>query len=590
MADTLESLEVEVSYKASAAASKITEVTSAVKRLSSTLKTNEAAKGIRQLGKSASKAVSPLQNFVNSIKRIAFYRFVRSIIKGITEGFQEGLKNAYEYSRTINGDLANALDTLKTKGLTMKNQLGAALGGLITALTPAITQVISLITQVANAITRLIAILGGKSTWMRAKDVWTEWGETASGAGKAAKEALKYLAPFDEINRLSRDDTGGSGGGSNTPDYANMFEMVSTEIGDGLLDTFKGIFDKIHDFFDGKNWVDLGSGLWEKVKEVFSDDSKAAECVDSFFRALGSAFGAVLGTAWGFIKSAAEDVIKNFNKNIRDYNGDDKITVIDILAATFKTGGELVADIIQWIADHIVGPFFEGLIDAFDNSENNEKSREIGRNVMDGLIKGMKLFYDEDGKFTLEKLFNLIIGLAKLIFGIHSPSTVFQSIGGDIMNGLLSGLRNSWQSVAEWIEIKFGWLIDWCRTAIGWLGSVRSTAAGIGQSSAELGLHSGHSGKFAEGGFPSVGQMFIARESGPELVGTLGGHTAVANNDQIVAAISSGVYSAVVSAMTQSNGNTTPIELTIDGRRLAEILYPYNRMVDNRHGVSLINA
>ena len=46
---------------------------------------------------------------------------------------------------------------------------------------------------------------------------------------------------------------------------------------------------------------------------------------------------------------------------------------------------------------------------------------------------------------------------------------------------------------------------------------------------------------YAQGGFPDVGQMFIAREAGPELVGTIGGRTAVANNDQIVEGISEGV-------------------------------------------------
>ena len=54
---------------------------------------------------------------------------------------------------------------------------------------------------------------------------------------------------------------------------------------------------------------------------------------------------------------------------------------------------------------------------------------------------------------------------------------------------------------------------------------------------------SGHGGKFAEGGFPEIGSLFIAREAGPELVGTIGSRTAVANNDQIVEGISSGVAS-----------------------------------------------
>lgn len=54
----------------------------------------------------------------------------------------------------------------------------------------------------------------------------------------------------------------------------------------------------------------------------------------------------------------------------------------------------------------------------------------------------------------------------------------------------------------------------------------------------------GSYGMFANGGFPDHGQMFIARESGPELVGQIGSRTAVANNDQIVAGIASGVANA----------------------------------------------
>ena len=50
---------------------------------------------------------------------------------------------------------------------------------------------------------------------------------------------------------------------------------------------------------------------------------------------------------------------------------------------------------------------------------------------------------------------------------------------------------------------------------------------------------------FASGGFPDAGQLFIARESGAEMVGSLGGHTAVANNDQIVEGIREGVEAAM---------------------------------------------
>ena len=55
--------------------------------------------------------------------------------------------------------------------------------------------------------------------------------------------------------------------------------------------------------------------------------------------------------------------------------------------------------------------------------------------------------------------------------------------------------------------------------------------------------------QYAVGGTPPVGQMFIARERGPELVGKINNHTAVMNNDQIVSSVASGVYQAVRSAV-----------------------------------------
>lgn len=57
--------------------------------------------------------------------------------------------------------------------------------------------------------------------------------------------------------------------------------------------------------------------------------------------------------------------------------------------------------------------------------------------------------------------------------------------------------------------------------------------------------------KYASGGTPNMGQLFYAREKGPELVGTLKGRgTAVVNNDQIVASVSQGVSDAVYNVMT----------------------------------------
>ena len=60
----------------------------------------------------------------------------------------------------------------------------------------------------------------------------------------------------------------------------------------------------------------------------------------------------------------------------------------------------------------------------------------------------------------------------------------------------------------------------------------------------------------AEGGFLDSGDVFVARENGlPEMVGTINGKTAVANNDQIVDAIAIGVAKAMSSNKSNANVN-----------------------------------
>lgn len=83
---------------------------------------------------------------------------------------------------------------------------------------------------------------------------------------------------------------------------------------------------------------------------------------------------------------------------------------------------------------------------------------------------------------------------------------------------------------------------------------------------------------YAKGGFPDMGEMFIAREAGPEMVGKIGSKTTVANNEQIVEGISEGVYAAVLAAMRQSeSGGSQPVNLYLDGRLVARSVEKYQR-------------
>lgn len=66
--------------------------------------------------------------------------------------------------------------------------------------------------------------------------------------------------------------------------------------------------------------------------------------------------------------------------------------------------------------------------------------------------------------------------------------------------------------------------------------------------------------EMASGGFVDQGQMFVAREAGPELVGQIGNRTAVANNDQIVAAVASGVRDANMEEVAELRRQNTYLQ------------------------------
>lgn len=79
---------------------------------------------------------------------------------------------------------------------------------------------------------------------------------------------------------------------------------------------------------------------------------------------------------------------------------------------------------------------------------------------------------------------------------------------------------------------------------------------------------------FADGGFPTEGDLFFANEAGPELVGTMNNHPAVANNDQIVKGIQSGVFNAMMSALSNTDfgGSNVTIEANGDTEGLLSFI------------------
>lgn len=85
-------------------------------------------------------------------------------------------------------------------------------------------------------------------------------------------------------------------------------------------------------------------------------------------------------------------------------------------------------------------------------------------------------------------------------------------------------------------------------------------------------------GGYATGGFPAQGEMFIAREAGPELVGSIGSQTAVANNGQIIDGIRQGVAQAMMEVVMATADNPQPsapveIPIVLDGVELGRATF-----------------
>ena len=92
---------------------------------------------------------------------------------------------------------------------------------------------------------------------------------------------------------------------------------------------------------------------------------------------------------------------------------------------------------------------------------------------------------------------------------------------------------------------------------------------------------------YALGGFPEQGQMFVAREAGPELVGNIGNKAAVVNNDQIVESVSQGVYAAVSEANAKNN-TRQPVNVYIGNKKVYSGYGSYANSENNMYGVNVI--
>lgn len=558
------------------------------------------AKSLQTVRKSSGGASKSMQSLLGTIGRMAKMMMLRQTIRGIIKALDEGVKNAYMFSKAIGGDLAAALDLLATKNYTMSNQIGAAWATMLQTIQPILLKIIELVRRAAEILTQFFALLGGKRTYLKAIDYSKSWAETTAKGASSAKEWKNQLMGFDEINRLEEPSDSGSGSGQALPDYSQMFEdiPINPKLLD-LVDMLKAHLADLELFASGALLglgliltltganVPLGLGLiaagayglattlsenWDYLTGNVTRTMSTISLV-----AFGAMFGvgAILALsganpglgialmaagALGLANVAAlnwEEMPKKVKKVIHDIDLILGVSLLGIGAILTFTNVNVPLGIAMMAAGAA------SLVAAASLNEGKivETIRKTLSEIL--LLVGTSL---------------LALGLVLLLFPAAWPIA-----GGLIAAGLMSIGTSMMLDASPIIRLindvvaAVQTLFQWAKTATQQLNEMFKAKANMSVEESNHLLYDNYGGGYATGGFPDEGELFMAREgNAPELVGRIGSRTAVANNDQIISGIRQGVYEAVSQAMQNMPDRETVLK--VDGETLGKTVTRYQRM------------
>jgi len=176
-----------------------------------------ASGGARAFAPAISQAEKYMNRFVNRVKGLARRVFVFTLITSALRSLREWLGRAIR----TNGEATASIARLKAALLTLAQPL-------VEIIIPAVKTLADLLTSVVMMTARIVATMFGmtiEQSKKAAEGLHEEMG-ALEGTEKAADDASKSLAAFDEINKLSSTDR--NSGDSNSdkesiePDFAGL--------------------------------------------------------------------------------------------------------------------------------------------------------------------------------------------------------------------------------------------------------------------------------------------------------------------------------------------------------------------------------
>lgn len=235
------------------------------------------------------------------------------------------------------------------------------------------------------------------------------------------------------------------------------------------------------------------------------------------------------------------DVIFNGINKIIDAIGNNLVKVINSVGDLFTSIFNGISNIISTVGGVIIG-----ILNTIDKSVNS---------VLEATIR----FISRLGWAINSFVDGVISAVTKLVnFIIYSIEYLINTLIVDTINGLLRQVKKN--KIAELLGVD---------KKITLLGDVK--------------IRRFRPNLYADGGFPTRGDMFIANEKAPEYVGSINNKPAVANQNQIVDGISTGVARAMLSI--KSPKQPIVIEATGDTEGLLDFIQFKEKDKDRQYGL-----
>lgn len=376
---------------------------------------------------------------------------------------------------------------------------------------------------------------------------------------------------------------------------SNVWETASAgakKVIDGVEGFFKELPGKIGyaiGFAIGK----VASWAAKLYETIATEIPKIIEKAVAFFKALpGKIWNAIISakdkfvkwanSIWSVLSQKVPEIITNVFNFFKKLPG----KIWDAIVGAVKSIGKWCNDMYQKVIEEV--PKIVGkVIDFF--KELPGKIYEIGKNLIKGFIKGIKDFF-QSGINAVGDFVDGVVRGFKDGFDVHSPSRVMYDIAKNVVAGFGNGINNNWGGVTKNLSnllSKTKSSISDTLYGIGEMG--RNTVNNLVRGFSNIHIPLPHLdiswtrytignrrfsvpdfdiNWYAKGGFPETGELFMARERGPELVGKMGNSNVVANNNQITDGIKKAVVEGMMEvAMAMNAGNkekTAPvIEFTL---------------------------